>query len=171
MKQPARQPVISKGKSPKPTAKDFTVSISQKKAAGAAAGATLGAMAAGPIGALVGGVVGGIVADNTETVKKEVKLASKAVMKKAPSLQQVEQAVVKAGKKTAVALKSGGAKAKAALVSPKTKPATAKPKAGATSSKTKTAPKPPAKPAKAPVKAKLPTPPPAGKKGAATKKG
>jgi hypothetical protein len=166
MKQPARQPVIAKGKGTKPPAKDITVSISQKKAAGAAAGATLGAIAAGPIGALVGGVVGGLVADNTDAVKKEVQSASKAVLKKAPSLKQVEKAVVKAGKKTVVALKSGGAKAKAALVSPTTKPAASKPKAVA---KKKAAPKAPAKPVKAPVKAKLPIKPPASKKAPAKK--
>jgi hypothetical protein len=168
MKNSARQPVSAKGS--KPAAKDITVSISQKKAAGAAAGATLGAIAAGPVGALVGGVVGAIAADNTETVKKELRSASKAVLKKAPTLHQVETAVVKAGKKTAVALKDTGSKVKAALVTPKVKTAAKTLKKGLVSS-VKVEPKktPAAKPAKKPaVVAKAPAP--VAKKPAARKK-
>jgi hypothetical protein len=120
MKRSTKQQVSNKA--PKPSGTEITVSISQKKATGVAAGATLGALAAGPVGALVGGVVGSLVADNTDKVKKELRTASKAVLRKAPSLQEVEAAVVKAGKKTAVALKGGSAKVKAALVTPKPKP-------------------------------------------------
>ena len=127
MKNSSRQPVSGKGS--KATAKDITVSISQKKAAGAAAGAALGAIAAGPVGALVGGVVGTIVASNSEEVKGGLESAAKAAMKKAPTLRTVEKAVMDAGKKTAAAIKGRGAKVKAALASPpKAKPAKSSPK-------------------------------------------
>jgi hypothetical protein len=169
MKNSARQPVSRKGSKPA-AGDDITVSISKKKAAGAAAGATLGAMAAGPVGALVGGVVGSLVADNTDKVKKELQSASKAVLKKAPTLHQVETAAVKAGKKAVVALKGGGAKVKAALVTPKAKgkSAASTPKHAAASPAKAAPKKAPAKPAKVLAKTKS-APPAAAKKPAARK--